>query len=479
MNLVALVDSASTEFGDFKVLIRQKVDNDATQEEVDAAVCEALVESLSEMAAAAKKGRLVVTIDNTTMTDQKVFIYAGTDKQVKIKFEISDNAATKVPYQLAATIESSGSKMNYPQTGYDTLLYNQEKEIVLDSIPQGKYSVVCKAGKKEYKLSFIIRKQKLEITKEQLKKIFPNTNDARIKEVVEAINEYSSAFDIGTPERMAHFIGQIGAETGGLVKLKESFLYSPRAIAKTFGSTQYSHLFENAVLDSSTYKYNYNPINFDENKCDGDEIPRGNTVLLYKTSSEIKNAYAAIKSDTLEVILNKKTTKIPVYKNRTDVTKDNIEKMVKDSDYNNGLLRVKSKYIRSLTLFDVTYACRMGNDNVASKDGSTFLGKGFIHITGKGGYKEVSIEWNMLYPNDKKEFHGSDISLLETDVKIAIKASMIYWKIKNLNEYADTGINEPSIDDVGRIVNGSGKGLPNGYSDRRKYSRLAYSNIKN
>jgi predicted chitinase len=314
----------------------------------------------------------------------------------------------------------------------------------------------------------------LEITKEQLKAIFPKTNEKRLEEVVKAINANSSTFDIGTPERMAHFIGQIGAETGGLNKLREDFFYSPRGVAKTFPYTHYGHLYENVVLDSTTYSYTYNPINFDENNCKDEMIPRGGAVFPYKNSSEIMNAYASTKADTLIVTLNNKKIRIPVYKMRTDVTKLNIGDMVKDGEYNSGLLRVKKCYIRSPSLFDVTYACRLGNGNIASKDGSTFLGKGFIHITGKGGYKDISTEWNKLYPHDKKEFHGKDITLLETNVEIAIKASMDYWKLKSLNEKADLGTSPTIVEKIGRTVNGGN----NGMDLRQKYTKLAANNLK-
>jgi predicted chitinase len=168
---------------------------------------------------------------------------------------------------------------------------------------------------------------------------------------------------------------------------------------------------------------------------------------------------------------------IPIYKSRTDITSENIKDKVKDENYNSGHLRVKSKYIRSSALFDVTYACRMGNGTVTSKEGSKFAGKGFFHITGKSGYEEVSKGWNELY-NDNKEFHGKDIQLLETNIDVAIKASMVYWKMKSLNEYADKGTDQVSVDDVGKIVNGSGKTLPNGYSERRSYSKSAFENLK-
>jgi predicted chitinase len=106
------------------------------------------------------------------------------------------------------------------------------------------------------------------------------------------------------------------------------------------------------------------------------------------------------------------------------------------------------------------------------------LGKGFIHITGKSGYKEISDAWNKLYPDDPKEFHGKDINLLETDVEVAMKASMVYWKLKNLNSKADKGFNSNAIDDVGRIINGS-KNRPNGADLRIKYTQELSQSLNN
>lgn len=70
------------------------------------------------------------------------------------------------------------------------------------------------------------------------------------------------------------------------------------------------------------------------------------------------------------------------------------------------------------------------------------------------------------------------LNLLETNIEIALKAALIYWKLNGLNQKIDAGIDETSVDNVGRIVNGSGKGLPNGYKDRRKYTRSAFDNLK-
>lgn len=36
----------------------------------------------------------------------------------------------------------------------------------------------------------------------------------------------------------------------------------------------------------------------------------------------------------------------------------------------------------------------MGNKTVLSEDGSTYLGVGFIHLTGAGGYEKIQKLWN-------------------------------------------------------------------------------------
>jgi predicted chitinase len=119
----------------------------------------------------------------------------------------------------------------------------------------------------------------------------------------------------------------------------------------------------------------------------------------------------------------------------------------------------------------------MDNGDKSTKDGSTYLGKGFIHLTGKYNYKIISQEWNRLYPDDKKEFNGADIGLLETNIAVAIKASMIFWRLNNLNKKADKGTSETIIDDIGKVVNGSGESPPNGWQTRRSYAKSAFENL--
>jgi predicted chitinase len=317
--------------------------------------------------------------------------------------------------------------------------------------------------------------EELKITLNQLEEIFPETDTTRLKEVMKAVNNNSSDFNITSVARMSHFLGQIGTETGGMKSLKEGSNYSPRTIAKIFPYPKYGHLFEEAIFDSISHNYTYNPVNFDINNCEGQKISQGSTIFSYANSSKVRNAYAEIKNDTMEVVgVDGIIKKVSIYKTRTDVTKDNIEEKVLDLNYNSGHLKVKSEYIQNDALFDVTYACRMGNGSPSTKDGSTFKGKGFIQLTGKEKYERISEEWNLMYPDDLKEFHGKDISLLETDIEVAMKASMICWKIQGLNSKADEGMTNDVIDNVGRIVNGSGEAKPNGWEHRRSYTTSAY-----
>ena len=86
----------------------------------------------------------------------------------------------------------------------------------------------------------------------------------------------------------------------------------------------------------------------------------------------------------------------------------------------------------------------MGNGPPTSKDGSTFLGRGFIQLTGKYNYKELSKAWNedSENANNKKYFHiqtkdGGHIDELVTDLDVAMKASMYFWRLKGCNTYAD------------------------------------------
>jgi putative chitinase len=49
--------------------------------------------------------------------------------------------------------------------------------------------------------------------KEDLKKVFPNTDDSKLQEIADAINKYGKDFGIDTKEKLQHFLAQAGHES--------------------------------------------------------------------------------------------------------------------------------------------------------------------------------------------------------------------------------------------------------------------------
>lgn len=271
-----------------------------------------------------------------------------------------------------------------------------------------------------------------EVTTDQLEDIFPNTDKERIKEVVDIINKYSNDYGLTTKTRMAHFLGQIGTETAGLEKLKESSNYSTKNVFSIFLKVKRTK--ENST--DKTHKY-----------CD--------LIEGYDCSelSSCPSGYGGPKRCSTE----------PDYEFPTKNGDPDYDKWVEDGN------SVKTSYVNSSSLFDYVYCCRMSNGAKSTEDGSTYLGKGFIHMTGKDKYKRVSEAWNKKYPNDKKEFHGDDIDELENNVEIAMEASLVLWEEDDMNDLADGGTGLSTIKSVTKAVNGGYNGLDH----RKKYTEKA------
>lgn len=304
---------------------------------------------------------------------------------------------------------------------------------------------------------------------------------------------------------MAHFIGQIGAETGGLVKLHESGEYSStRQIVKIFPQAKYGHLYDKEVFNNQTHTYSSMPVNFDVTQCidDANNPPvfsagtKGyttgvgraediNNMFPYIDADQVRRAFGSIKKQVTETVNGTQISymKFPDQL-RNDITKDNFESLV-EKDYNSGLIHVKQEYLNSITLFDVVYACKNGNSTISSKEGSLYKGIGMIHLTGKFMFYEISRLWNDDPSNstNKKFFYNKraqngHFEELYENVDVAVKASMYFWKANNLNTLADMGFSDDAINDVGKIVNGSGKALPNDDGTRRTLTNTAKNNLK-
>lgn len=92
------------------------------------------------------------------------------------------------------------------------------------------------------------------------------------------------------------------------------------------------------------------------------------------------------------------------------------------------------------------YANRMENDDEASGDGWRYRGRGYIQITGKANYKELS--------NDTGKDYVSNPELLLTE-EGSITSAVWYWSKRGLNKYAD-------VDDIKAVtyrINGGYNGI--------------------
>lgn len=92
------------------------------------------------------------------------------------------------------------------------------------------------------------------------------------------------------------------------------------------------------------------------------------------------------------------------------------------------------------------YANRMGNGNEASSDGWKYRGRGLIQITGKNNYSAFAEFIGMSLddvPDYLESFDG------------AIVSACWYWKINNLNRFADS----EDIKGLTKAINGGYNGL--------------------
>lgn len=97
------------------------------------------------------------------------------------------------------------------------------------------------------------------------------------------------------------------------------------------------------------------------------------------------------------------------------------------------------------------YANRMGNGDEKSGDGWKYRGRGFIQLTGKDNYKNLSKDTEIDF------IKNPDLLLEEPN---AIIASLWFWNKNNINKFAD----KDDIEGVTKIINGGYNGL----EDRKK-----------
>ena len=113
------------------------------------------------------------------------------------------------------------------------------------------------------------------------------------------------------------------------------------------------------------------------------------------------------------------------------------------------------------------YEGRTDLGNIYPGDGVKFAGTGWIQVTGRYNHQAFSD-----YLQKKGEFDANimEVGKTYTSEKYPWSISGFWWYDNKMNDYCSTN---PPVDRVGQRVNG--RYLPNGYVDRRVYSRRAFN----
>ena len=136
-----------------------------------------------------------------------------------------------------------------------------------------------------------------------------------------------------------------------------------------------------------------------------------------------------------------------------------------------GLLKIFPKYFSKETaeiaarkpemIANIVYSNRMGNGDKASGDGWKYRGRSYLQLTGKMNYSQFG------------NFIGVDL-LKEPDLvatKYALTAAAWFFEYKNLWVLADNGIDNDTIKQLTKKINGGYNNL----EDRMIKTKLFYS----
>ncbi|MFD2240360.1 glycoside hydrolase family 19 protein, partial [Flectobacillus roseus] len=267
------------------------------------------------------------------------------------------------------------------------------------------------------------------ITGAQLHEIFSSTPQERCDEVASIINKYSDKFEINTPLRMAHFLGQIGVESANL----------------------------NAMGTKSG-----------ENPC-------------YKKTN---NAWTYDSAPGQGWIAKKRWSEPPIMEGCDDFTED-LKGKRKHPNWN-SIDDVPKKFVCSTenpssisgkVLFSYVYRCEGGNGDEASGDGFRYRGHGILQLTWKKQYIAFN-EWlkkQGFLDDYKKVLSSPDEAFIDRDIDIL--SAMWYWDKEKCNEKAEQlnkGCSQTEFDVLTRKIN---KALLE-TSTRREYFELALKTIE-
>ena len=143
-----------------------------------------------------------------------------------------------------------------------------------------------------------------------------------------------------------------------------------------------------------------------------------------------------------------------IFKNDFDTNRD---KWLSDSEKN----KARGIYGSPEKIANFVYANQNGNGDENSGDGYKYRGRGFIQITGRYNYEQLSKDTGIDYANNP------DWLLREEDSMIS---ALWFWKSKNLNLLAD----KDDLKNITRRINGGYNGLKHREELLKEYKKVFF-----
>ncbi|GAB83035.1 hypothetical protein EB105725_40_00360 [Shimwellia blattae DSM 4481 = NBRC 105725] len=109
-----------------------------------------------------------------------------------------------------------------------------------------------------------------------------------------------------------------------------------------------------------------------------------------------------------------------------------------------------TKHANEIAIADRVYANRLGNGSVSSGDGSTYRGRGGIHLTGKVNYQGFSDYYKKNWGTDVDFINNP--SMLEKGT-YCVRSAVYFWLREKLYELADQGDTGAVVDKITAKVN--------------------------
>src|SRR5699024_6852047 len=121
---------------------------------------------------------------------------------------------------------------------------------------------------------------------------------------------------------------------------------------------------------------------------------------------------------------------------------------------------------------DIAYAGRIGNGDKDSGDGSKYIGRGLIQLTGRDNYTQFNESYKKMWGEDINFIDSPE--LLSEVYLYALRSAVYFWLINKLYEDADEGSSNIHVDKITRKINKHTKS----YEARKNHFKRIYFDEK-